>query len=430
MQKYEMEEKFVMKRLIPRFKSTRLVYALFLACIMLLSYGLAASAAEEGSPDLVQTETLPTATATPLPAFQEEAPKELYPTDVQAVIEGGTRQIIKTYTLTAGQNPAGIPRDSFIRDGWRYELTDITEKRTSETDTRIHTETVEINTETKDLNEIIKLLAPTLDYQGEDGYCGLLALDLASISCEAAGYINSSYTATAIREYPHLSNADTSLIPKAITDSGRSLTLDSVSWETQRYTNVDYEDIPESYRAVATYSAKASRSVVTGYITTADYTGEVNRTVMGDTVYTVYFSGSEIDPAPKPVEPPPTIERGGAFPVTLFLIILAAILALLAGAGAYWFLLRHNVKVYKVIDGKRTLVAKDKISTKKALIDLSPLDGYYFIIEIDKYAAKALNSHKVEIRHDDTSQKHKIAYEGNAYTIEADFLAGTIQAIY
>jgi len=417
-----------MKQLIPRIKSTRLIFALLLACAMLLSCGLAAIAAEEGSPDLAQAAAPPTA-ATPLPVTQGDMPKGLYPTDVQTVILDGARQIIKTYTLTAGQDPAGIPRDNFTRDGWRYELTDITEKRTNETDTKGHTETVEISTETKDLNEIIKLLAPTLDYQGEDGYCGLLALDLSSVSCEAAGYTNSSYTATSTREYPHLSNADTSLIPKAITDNGRTLTLDSVSWETQRYNNVDYEDIPESYRAVAQYSAKASRSVVTGYVTTAGYIGEVSRTAAGDTVYTVYFSGSEIGPAPKLVELP-IVEHNSAFPVVLFLIVLAAILALLAGAGAYWYLLRHNVKVYKDIDGKRTLVAKDKISVKKALIDLSPLDGYYFIIEIDKYAAKALNSHRVEIRHDATSQKHKIAYEGNAYTIEADFVAGTVQAIY
>ena len=222
-----------------------------------------------------------------------------------------------------------------------------------------------------------------------------------------------------------------------------------MTWEVQRYINVDYEDIPDSYRAIAKYSAKASKSVVTGYITTADYIGEVSRTVNGETVYTAYFSGSEIDPQPKPTEPPPPttapttepptteptttpapVTQNGEFPIVPFLIALAVIAALLAGAGAYWFLLRHNVKVYQDKDDHRTLVAKDKISVKKPMIDLSPLEGYIYSVVIDKYTAKAMNGHTVELKHGSVILKHKIAYEGNTYTIELDFDERTIQAIY
>jgi len=268
-----------MKRPIPRFRPARLVCTTLLACVMLLSCGLTALAAEEGPPDLVQA-TKPPLINIPLPPYPEDMTEvELYPADVLSIIEGSTRQIVKTYILTAEQSPTDIPRDGFIRDGWWYEITDITEQRTSGTDTKNFSETVKINTDTKDLNEIIKLLSPTLDYQDEDGYCGLLVLDMASINCEAAGYQNSSYTVTATREYPHLSANDLSLIPKTITENGRVLELDSVSWEVQHYTTVDYEDIPDSYRAVAKYTARASRSVVTGYITTAEYKGEVSRTV-------------------------------------------------------------------------------------------------------------------------------------------------------
>jgi len=284
-----------------------------------------------------------------------------------------------------------------------------------------------------------------MDYQGDDGYCGLLVLDLASVSCEAAGYRNNSYSVTATREYPHLSANDLSLIPKAITDNGRTLELDSVAWEVQSYTNVDYEDIPDSYRAIAVYTAKASRSVATVYVTTADYKGDVSRTVYGDTVCTVYFSGNEIAPAPKATEPPPAIApttaelitppptprmQNNGFPTTLISIALAAVIAILAGAGAYWFLMRHNVKVYYFSDGCRILAAKEKVSVKKPLVDLSPLDGDCFIIEIDKSAAKALNGHTIEIRNGLSFMKHKVAFEGNAYNIEADFSTEIIQAIY
>jgi len=441
-----------MERPISRFKPLRLACATLLAFALLLSCGLTAFAAGDFTLDIAQTTTPPTINL-PLPPIPEDmAEAELYPSEVQTVIEGNTRKIVKTYILTAGQNPDNIPRESFTRDGWQYTLTDITEKRTSRTDTRSHTETVEINTDANDLNDIIILLAATLEYQSEDGYCGILTLDLSSVNCEAAGHMNSSYTVTAMREYPHLSTNDLSLIPKTITDNGRTLTLDDVSWEVQHYINVDYEDIPDSFRAVAKYTVQASRSVVTGYITTADYIGEVEKTVTGDTVYTAYFDGREINPVPKQTEPPTTIptttapsttepsteppttppstsieQGGGNFPLATVLIVLA-VLAAVAGAGAYLFFLRRNVRIYR--DGFRVLVAKDKISEKSPSIDLSPLDGDRFGIEIDRFAAKKLNGHTVEVRHGTANLKHKIAFEGNAYRIEADFGANTIQAIY
>jgi hypothetical protein len=349
--------------------------------------------------------------------------------------------------LTPEQSPADIPRDSFTRGGWRYTLTDITERRTSGADTRSHTETVEINTETKELNEVIALLAPTLDYEGIDGYCGLLTLDLLSVKCEAAGHQNISYTVTATREYPHLSANDLSLIPKTITDNNRTLELDDVKWEIQHYINVDYEDIPDSYRAVASYSARATRSVVTGYITTADYIGEVSRTIKGDTVYTAFFDGVEINPPPAPMIPPvrttepeptetptetplesetPQIPNDKAFPL-LPIVIAIAVLAAVAGVAAFFFM-RRNVKVYR--DDFRVLVAKDKINAKNPVIDLSPLEGDSFGVELDKLTAKSLNSHTIEIRRGPTSLKHKVAYEGNAYRIMVDFGDGTIHAVY
>jgi len=439
-----------MKRHLSRHRPAQIVCMTLLSCIILMFCGLTALAADGFTLDIEQP-TRPQIAPTFRPPISEDMSAELFPIDVQTVTDGGGRRIVKTYILTAEQSPGDIPRDSFTRDGWRYELADITERRTSEMEFRDHTETLEINTETKELNEVIVLLSPTMDYRGDDGYCGLLALDLASINCEAAGYRSGSYTATATREYPHLSSADTSLIPKTITDNGRTLTLAEVSWEVQHYVSVDYDDIPESYRAIAKYTATVSTSSVTGYITTADYTGEVSRVVDGGTVYTVYFSGSEINPTPKPVTPPPVIitpteetmesqppepppsepEANDAdFSLVPLLVILAAIAAMLAGAGAYWFKLRHNVKVYKAVDGRRAIVAKDRISVKRPVIDLTPLDGTFFIVEISRSTAKSLNGRAVEVLHGATAIKHIIAYEGNTYSMEADFGAGTIKAIY
>jgi hypothetical protein len=68
--------------------------------------------------------------------------------------------------------------------------------------------------------------------------------------------------------------------------------------------NVDYEDVPTGYRAIAKYTANASKTVATGYVTTADYTGEIAKAITGDTTYTAYFEGKEINPSPKPTATP------------------------------------------------------------------------------------------------------------------------------
>ena|GEM_PF-973578 len=388
------------------------------------------------------------------PPTTPEPKTELYPVDVQTIIDGNARQICKVYMLSAAQSPADIPREPFTRDGWQYTLADITEKRVSGMDIRQHTEVISLDTAGNDLNAIIQQLAPTMDYATEDGYSGVLTLDLSSVKCEEAGTKNSSYTVTATREYPHLSSSDVSLIPKTVTENGRTLQLDAVSWEPQGVVNVDYTDVPTSYRAIAKYTGTGSKTVVSGYTTTAAYSGELAKAVTDDTVYTVFFDGVAVNPTATtmptetqmdesanestivPIEQTgsenasgqsnPTNTADTALPI-VGIAIGAGVLALFAGAAAF-LLLRRNVKIYS--DSFRTLVAKDRITAKAPVIDLSPLDGDCFCIEIDKLTVKALNGTTIEVRNGGTVLKHKIASEGNVYRIEADFGAGMIQAIY
>jgi hypothetical protein len=209
---------------------------------------------------------------------------------------------------------------------------------------------------------------------------------------------------------------------------------------------VDYDEIPDSYRAVAKYSAKVSTRYVTGYITTAEYTGEVSRTVSGNSIYTAYFLGREIKPEPTPAvaqpkpnpEPeapaptseaslPETQERGT--PLWMLILIGAILAALLAGGVAYWFL-RHNVRIYMYKDGNRVLVAKDRIGGKEPVIDVSTLDGDCFFIAINRQAAKKLDGCTVGVRYGEILLKHQVAYEGDTYNIEADVFARTIQAVH
>ena len=67
----------------------------------------------------------------------------------------------------------------------------------------------------------------------------MLTLDPGSIQVNTAGYKNYSRTVSASRTYPNLSDADTALIPKTITENGCSLTLTDVQWQNAA---TDYQD--------------------------------------------------------------------------------------------------------------------------------------------------------------------------------------------
>ena len=76
----------------------------------------------------------PAATTAPETAPEAETEKKplyLFPSSVYETQTNGGRQIIKTYTLSDDENPYDISRESFEREGWLYELSDITKTETA-----------------------------------------------------------------------------------------------------------------------------------------------------------------------------------------------------------------------------------------------------------------------------------------------------------
>lgn len=234
------------------------------------------------------------------PALAAEAPEgtapvrpaALYPTEIVETETGSGRRLEKVYLLTAADNPANIPTADFEREGYRYTLLDVTRQDYTESETREHTETVTLDSGTKDMDKIMPQLAATREVTTEDGFTGILTLDTTSITVEAAGYGSSSRTVTATRSYPSLSDADSSLIPKTITDGGRTLTLADVQWQ----------EAGEFYNATASYTGTATSKYATGYVITAEYAGEVVKTISGEMIYTAVFSGTPVN-APVQTEP-------------------------------------------------------------------------------------------------------------------------------
>ena len=215
----------------------------------------------------------------------------VYPVHVWESRDNLSREIIRVYELSSNETPNQIRREPFIRDGFRFELGEVVRREVPRHSVREHTETITINTSTNDLNTIIGLLSQTLDYLSDDGYFGVLALDLSTIQTVSDGTRTTSHSVTRTREFPHLSSTDTSLIPRTITENGRTYHLSNVEWINQSHLPIDHRQVANSFTARTTYSGTANRTANIGYTTTATYIGQVSRVSVGVTEFTVHFSG-------------------------------------------------------------------------------------------------------------------------------------------
>jgi len=236
------------------------------------------------------------------PAQGAPPPAALYPAEVRTSEENGMIRLEKVYYLSTRDDPAAIPTGDFDREGRHYTLLDVLKNDLSETDSKDYIEVVTLDSSTKDMAEIIKMLEPEREIATEDGYTGILKPDYTKITVEAAGYKNNSWTVSATRTYPNLSDADASLIPKTITDSGRTLTL----------ANVDWQEAGEFYNAIASYTGTASGRSVTGYTVSVEYSGEVTKTSRDTVIYTAVFSAENASHGETHLDPDPTaIPEGG-----------------------------------------------------------------------------------------------------------------------
>lgn len=263
------------------------------------------------------------------------APDALLPVDI--VLNQEALEIRKVYDLSPNTDPSTLPRESFERDGYRYECTDILREVIIGSETQAITQTETVESGSKDMETILALLPQEKEVTTEEGFEGTLRLDLDSIKTEPSGYGSKTTPVTASRSYPNLSDADTQHLPKTIEEGGRTLTLQDVQWRTDNTYNADDYEIGDRFTAVCTYGGSKTTSYVKGYTTTADYTGEVYRTGVTVIRYTVIYGGSPLVTIEKlPVEEP---EAGVSLPPVLIPSVLAA---LAVGAGGAYLLIKNR----------------------------------------------------------------------------------------
>ena len=253
--------------------------AALLFCVMCTPVLMGAAA--ESEPETQDEETAQVETP-PQPA--------LYPIDIVLSEDDTAWRMKKVYQLDASADPLVIPTENFEQEGREYVFLDLLAEDQRETDTKEHIEQITQESSTKDTETVLKNLAPTLEYAGEDGYMGVLTLDTASVKVEASGYGRRNKNVTATRTYPNLADADTSYIPKTVEENGCTMELVDVSWQTAAADEVSGQSVATRYTAVASYAGTKTSRYVKGYVVTADYVGNVSRTTNNSILYTAIFS--------------------------------------------------------------------------------------------------------------------------------------------
>ena len=234
---------------------------------------------------------------------------QFLPASVEEYGEGDQLRVKRVYQLSPVDDPDGIPTADFERGGYVYHLLDQSRQEITGQHSRPLTKTVTKSSDTDNTEKILKKLDAEMSVTTEDGYSGTLRLDHTSVRVTAAGYASKDKTVSATRTYSNLSDADLSLIPKTITENGKTLTLDDVDWDSAWQTEADGAYV--RYSATAKYVGTTSSRYATGYTVTADYTGEVYKSGVEMVTYTLIFGAvQEAEPVVEPPQPEIVTEDG------------------------------------------------------------------------------------------------------------------------
>ena len=381
---------------------------------------------------ITTTETvIPTTTDPPVPA--------LIPVKVKETDDNGVRKIIKTYELTAKENPEHISKNNFELNGWEYTLSDITKKETVDTKTKEYSTVIDFIPDTDDVKAIINVLDKTMNYTSGDGYSGTLKLIENSVKAEITGTKLVPFTLSETRQYDNFSSNDSSYIPKSISDKyNRILTLSNLEWRSNSSVYIDNDSFADSYTAVATYTGTGYRNVVMGYAGNAEYSGTLTKNVPGKTIYTAVFTGTEIPPpTTSPAEPetelttenPTTTEEPTTEEITEepepepepFNPVPVAVAGSAGGAGLlggliFFFLKMKNVKVCNYQNGSYIQIGKTRVGYKAPTIDLTPFsqiaESTNYTLIIGRFATWRLSNKSVKINYGDKSLDHIVNSDG------------------
>ena len=222
-------------------------------------------------------------------ALNVSAVKLPNPIEVLRDETGELKTLTRIYELSSGESDESIPKENFTENGVEYTFKEIITEEKAQEDVKEYSESITVNTSTSNTQKVIASFEPYIEVTTDDEYSGILELDYTTLNVMPSGYGKQSYTLSESRNYPNLSDADTSLVPKTIEKNGVNLSLTGISWQSSQSNTIDGQSFAVRYTANATYSGTGTKSYVKGYTATAEYRGEVKKVVKDTVKYTVIF---------------------------------------------------------------------------------------------------------------------------------------------
>ena len=245
-----------------------------------------------------------------------------------------------------------------------------------------------IETNTNDLGKVISMFNETKDYE-EDGYTGTLTRDNSSLKISVNNSYQEEYKVYLQKAYNNVPSNELNDIPKTIKENGTIYYLVNPVWTIAKTEKVSENEVPVEYNGTMYYEGIKTRTIVTSYLATIKYTGEISKQVPDTTTFTVTYK---------------EVKEYGQI---VSAVVGTTGIIFISGIILFNF---KNAKIYNLQNGEYKLVKRAHISKSKKFLDLTPtnLQTRSYRIILSKSLFRNLKGQNIKIKYFDKTIKYNI----------------------
>ena len=245
-----------------------------------------------------------------------------------------------------------------------------------------------IETNTNDLGKVISMFNETKDYE-EDGYTGTLTRDNSSLKISVNNSYQEEYKVYLQKAYNNVPSNELNDIPKTIKENGTIYYLVNPVWTIAKTEKVSENEVPVEYNGTMYYEGIKTRTIVTSYLATIKYTGEISKQVPDTTTFTVTYK---------------EVKEYGQI---VSAVVGTTGIIFISGIILFNF---KNAKIYNLQNGEYKLVKRAHISKSKKFLDLTPtnLQTRSYRINLSKSLFRNLKGQHIQIKYFDKTIKYNI----------------------
>lgn len=277
---------------------------------------------------------------------------------------------------------------TLVEDKVYYELEKVDRKDNFKTLTKEQEMIETIETNTNNLEKVTSMFNETKDYE-EDGYTGTLTRDNSTLKISINDSYQEEYKVYLQKAYNNVPSNELNDIPKTIKENGTIYYLINPVWDIAETESVSENEIPVKYNGTMYYEGIKTRTIVTSYLATIKYTGEISKQVPDTTIFTVTY---------KEVK-----EYGQIVPA----VVGTTGIIFVSGIILFNF---KNAKIYNLQNGEYKLVKRAHISKRKKFLDLTPTNFQtksYRII-LSKNLFRNLKGQDIKVKYFDKKENYRI----------------------